>query len=126
MSRLRLRKVLAGDTKAAFGLAFLPLMAFGCVDAKGDYEEYLRRPYIPREAGMADVAQSPCQEVLSGNANGKYFGSCLPKVVGSPFSLSIEQKVRPSADGMTGELDVSFTALKLMATSLADTAGMTN
>src|SRR6188508_3424349 len=115
MSRLPLWKVLGGPSKYALGLGLIPFAAWGCVDARGDYEEYLRRPYIPREAGMADVAQSPCQEVLSQNLDGKYFGSCLPKVVGSPFSLAVEQKVRPSADGTTGEIDVSFTALTLTA-----------
>jgi hypothetical protein len=64
--------------------------------------------------------------VLAQNLDGKYFGSCLPKVVGQPFSLSVEQKVRPSADGTTAEIDISFTALSLMATSMADTAGMAN
>ena len=126
MSRLPLRNVFGGRTKCALGLVLISLGAMGCVDARGDYEDYLRRPYIPREAGMADVAQSPCQEILAQNLDGKYFGSCLPKVVGSPFSLSVEQKVRASADGTTGELDVSFTALSLMATSMADTAGDTN
>jgi hypothetical protein len=63
--------------------------------------------------------------VLAQNLDGKYFGSCLVKAVGLPFSLSVEQTVRPSADGMTGEIDVSFTALTTMATSLSDTAGNT-
>jgi hypothetical protein len=108
------------------GIGLIPLAGFGCVDAKGDYEEFLSRPYVPRDAGMADVAQSPCQEVLAENVDGKYFGACLPKVVGTPFFLSVDQKVRPSADGMTGDLDISFTALTLAATSMADTAGNTN
>jgi hypothetical protein len=101
------------------------LTAVGCVDARADYEEFMQRPYVPRDAGTVDVESSPCLEVLAKNADGQYFGSCLPKLVGSPFFLSVEQKVRPSADGMSGEIDVSFTALKTTATSLADTTGMT-
>ncbi len=125
MTRLPPWKVCRGLTKWALFVGLIPLAASGCVDAKGDYEEYLRRPYVARDAGTVDVGESPCQEVLSHNLDGKYFGTCLPKIVGSPFSLAIEQKVRPSADGMTGEIDISFTALTLMATSLADTAGET-
>ena len=126
MSRLPLWKVFGVPTKCVLGLGLIPWAALGCVDAKGDYEEYLSRPYVPREAGMADVAQSPCQEVLAQNLDGKYFGTCLPKVVGSPFSLSIDQKVRPSADGTTGELDITFSALTLTATSMSDIAGNPN
>jgi hypothetical protein len=125
MTRLPLWKVCRGRTKWALGLGLVAVAAFGCVDAKADYEEYVRRPYVTRDAGMVDVGESPCQEVLSHNLDGKYFGSCLPKIVGSPFALAIEQRVRPSADGLTGEIDVSFTALTLMATTLADTAGET-
>ena len=80
---------------------------------------------VEREAGMADVAQSPCQEVLAQNLNGKYLGSCLVKAVGVPFSLAVEQTVVPSADGMTGELAASFTALRTDAKTMADTAGET-
>jgi hypothetical protein len=112
-------------TKSALFLGLISLAAFGCVDARGDYEEFLRRPYIPRDAGAADIEQSPCQDVLARNIDGKYFGACLPKVVGSPFFLAVEQQVRASPDGMTGEIDVSFTALNVTATSLADTAGTT-
>jgi hypothetical protein len=126
MTRLSLRNERGALTKWAVRLGFIPLAALGCVDAKGDYEEFLRRPYVARDAGTVDVGASPCQEVLAQNVSGKYFGSCLPKVTGSPFSLAVEQTVRPSADGMSGEIDVSFTALMLTATSLSDTAGNTN
>jgi hypothetical protein len=124
MTRLRLRKVCGDLANWALCLG-LASAALGCVDAKDDYEEFLRRPYAAREAGVADVAQSPCQEVLAANVSGKYVGSCFVQASMSSFSLAVEQTVRPSADGMTGEIDVSFTPLKVMATSLADTAGET-
>jgi hypothetical protein len=126
MTRLPLWKVRGGLTKWTLGLGLIAVTALGCIDAKADYEEFIRRPHMAREAGAADVAESPCTEVLSQTVDAKYFGSCIPKLVGSPFFLSVEQKVRPSADGTTGELDVSFTALTLMATSMSDTAGNTN
>jgi hypothetical protein len=125
MARLQLWKVYRRRTNWALCLGALSSSALGCIDAKGDYEDFLRRPYAQREAGSADVGQSPCAEVLAQNLDGKYFGSCLVKAVGLPFSLAVEQVVRPSADGMTAEIDVSFTALTTVATSLADTAGMT-
>jgi hypothetical protein len=117
--------VCVDGAKRALVLGFIALAAIGCVNARDDYEEFLRRPYVARDAGSVDVGESPCQEVLAQNVDGQYFGACLPKLVGSPFFLSVEQKVRPSADGTTGEIDVSFTALTLTATSLADTAGTT-
>lgn len=117
---------MGGVTKRALGLGLISLAAWGCVDPKGDYEEYRSRPYVPREAGTTDVAESPCQEVLAQNLDGKYFGTCIPKLVGSPFFLSVDQKVRPSADGRSGEIDISFTALKLMATNISDTTGDIN
>jgi hypothetical protein len=126
MTRLRLWKVCSGPTKWALCLGLLPVTALACVDARADYEEYLRRPYVPREAGAgADVGESPCQEVLAANVTGKFFGSCLVKAVGVPFSLAVEQTVRAAPDGMTGEIDVSFTPLTTTATSLSDTAGST-
>jgi hypothetical protein len=125
MTRLPLWKVCGGFTKRALCLGLLSLAGFGCVNARDDYEEFLRRPYVPREAGVSDVAESPCQEVLAARTSGKYFGSCLVKAVGVPFSLAVEQAVRPSTDGTTGEIDVSFTALTTTATSLSDTAGNT-
>jgi hypothetical protein len=115
-----------GDFKKwALGLGLLSVGATACVDPKADYEEFLNRPVVVREAGTVDVAQSPCQEVLAQNLNGKYFGSCLVKTVGTPFSLAVEQTVVPSADGMTGEIAVSFTALRTDAKTMADTAGET-
>ena len=125
MTRLRLWKVCGVPTNWALCLGLLSVTAVGCVDARGDYEEYLRRPYVPREAGVADVAESPCQDVLAANISGKFFGSCLVKSVGIPFSLAVEQSVRGAPDGMTGEIDVSFTALTTAATTLSDTAGST-
>ena len=124
MTRLPLWKVCVAGAKWALCLGLIPAAA-GCVDARGDYEEFLRRPYTPREAGVVDVAQSPCQEVLAQNIEAKYFGSCLVKAVGIPFSLAVEQAVRPAGDGTTGEIDVSFTPLTTTATSLADIAGST-
>jgi hypothetical protein len=126
MSRLSLWKVRGKVTMWTLGLSLVSLAAFGCIDAKADYEEFLRRPYAPPDAGSADVEISPCQEVLAKNLDGKYFGSCRPLATGSPFSLVVEQTVRASPDGITGEIDVSFTALTLMATSLSDTAGNKN
>jgi hypothetical protein len=126
MSRLSLWKVRGGITMWTLSLSLFSLAAFGCIDAKADYEDFLRRPYIPPDAGTVDVEVSPCQELLAKNLDGKYFGSCRPQATGSPFSLVVEQAVRTSPDGMTGEIDVTFTALTLMATSLSDTAGNKN
>jgi hypothetical protein len=123
MTRLPLRKVWGSCAKWALCLGLLPAAVFGCVEAKDDYEEFLRRPIASREAGAADVAQSPCGEVLAANVTGKFFGSCFIPSTQLTFSLAVEQTVRPSADGMSGEIDVSFTALTTTATSLADTAG---
>jgi hypothetical protein len=123
MTRLPLRKVCGNLAKGVLCLGLFPLSAFGCVDARSDYDEFLRRPFTPRDAGLVDVGESPCQEVLAADLNGKYFGSCFVKSVNLPFSLSVEQTVRPSADGTTGEIDVAFTPLKTTATSLSDTAG---
>jgi hypothetical protein len=95
------------------------------VNPKADYEEFLARPVVEREAGASDVAQSPCAEVLAQNLDGKYFGSCLVKAVGVPFSLAVEQTVVPSSDGMSGDIAVSFTALRTDAMTMADTAGDT-
>jgi hypothetical protein len=79
-----------------------------------------------REAGVSDVAQSPCQEILAANAGGKFYESCLVRSAGGlPFALVVDQAVRSSADGMTGEIDITFTPLNKAATTLADTAGMT-
>jgi hypothetical protein len=126
MTRLPLRKLRGALTKRTLGLGLIPISALGCVDARADYEDFLRRPYAARDAGTVDVGESPCQEVLAQHVDGKYFGACLPKVTGSPFFLSVEQKVRPAADGLSGEIDVSFTALTLTATNMSDTAGDTN
>jgi hypothetical protein len=125
MTRLPLWNVCGGIFKVVLGLGLLPASSFGCVDARADYEEFLRRPYAQREGGTVDVGESPCQEVLTQNADGRFFGSCLVKAVGVPFSLVVDQVVRPSADGTTGEIDVSFTPLTTVATSLSDTAGST-
>ena len=125
MTRSPLRNVCRGLSKRVLCLGLVPWAVFGCVDPSSDFEEFVRRPFVPREAGTADVAESPCGEVLAQNLDGKYVGSCLVKAVGVPFSLAVEQKVRPSADGMTGEIDVSFTALRTDATNLSDTTGST-
>lgn len=125
MARLSLRNVRCDLKKGALGLGILSVVASGCVDPKADYEEYLNRPVVAREAGTSDVAQAPCAEVLAQNLDGKYFGSCLVKLVGSAFSLAVEQTVVPSADGLSGEIAVSFTALRTDAKTLADTAGDT-
>ena len=122
---LPLRKVYGRFSKGVLCLGLIPCAAFGCVDAKGDYEEFMHRPYAQREAGTSDVGESTCQEVLAQNPSGKFFGTCLVKAVNVPFFLAVEQTVRPSADGMSGEIDVSFTSLTTAATTLADTAGAT-
>ena len=73
MMRLPLRKVCGDLAKGALCLGVIPLAAFGCIDARGDYDDFLHRPFTPREAGVADVAESPCRETLAANLNGKYF-----------------------------------------------------
>ncbi|HMJ50989.1 MAG TPA: hypothetical protein VK540_02910 [Polyangiaceae bacterium] len=123
MSRLPLWNVVRILAKRAPWLGLLPCAMSGCVDPRADYEDFGRRPLAEREAGAVDVGQSPCQEVLKGNLDGKFFGSCFVMVTGQPFFLSVDQAVRPSADGMTGEIDISFAALTLKATTMADTAG---
>jgi hypothetical protein len=123
MTRLPLRKLRGDLTKWVLGVGAFPIAA-GCVDPRSDYEDFLGRPVIQREASTSDVEQSPCRDVLAQDLSGNYFGSCFVKAVMLPFSLAVEQVVRPSADGTTGEIDVSFTALTLMATSLSDTTGM--
>jgi hypothetical protein len=124
MTRLPLSNVCGSVSKWALGLALLAAAALGCVDVRGDYDEFVRRPVIVREAGTVDVEQSPCLDILAQNVDGRYFGSCLVKSVGVPFSLSVTQAVRPAADGGAGgEIDISFTALKTTATTLDDTAG---
>jgi hypothetical protein len=125
MTRFSLWNV-RGDLKNwALGLGLLSSGVSGCVDPKADYEEFVQRPVPVREAGTVDVAQSPCQEVLAQNLDGNYYGSCLIKAVGLPFALSVVRAVRPSADGMTGEIDVSFAALRVDAKTLADVTGPT-
>jgi hypothetical protein len=99
------------------------LMAAGCVDPRADYDEFIERPVIRRDAGTVDVEVSPCQELLAQNLNGKFFAKCMVAAAQSPFALYVEQTVRPSADGTTAELDMSFTALTMTATSLNDTTG---
>ena len=125
MTRFSLSNVRGDFKKWALGLGLLSSGVSGCVDPKADYEEFLLRPVVEREAGVFDVAQSPCQEVLAQNLNGNYYGTCLIKAVGLPFALSVVRAVRPSADGMTGEIDVSFTALRVDAKTLADVTGAT-
>ncbi|MET0592895.1 MAG: hypothetical protein ABW133_09360 [Polyangiaceae bacterium] len=123
MTRLPLWKVRASLTKWVLGVGFFPI-AIGCVDPRADYDEFLARPVTQKDAGNVDVQTSPCQELLSQDLNAQYFAKCFVAAVQAPFLLAVEQTVRPSADGMTGELDMSFTALKTTATSLNDTAGM--
>ena len=125
MTRLSLRNVRGDLKKWSLGLGLFSVAAVGCIDPKADYEEYLARPVPVREAGTADVAQSPCAEVLAQNLNGKYFGSCFVKTAGSAFSLAVDQTVVPSSDGLTGEIAISFTALRTDAKTMADTAGAT-
>ena len=122
MTRLPLWKVRGALTKWVLGVGFF-LIATGCVDPRADYDEFLARPAIERDAGKVDVEVSPCQDLLAQDLNGQYFAKCFVTAVQQPFLLAVEQTVRPSGDGMTAELDVAFTALTTTATSLNDTAG---
>jgi hypothetical protein len=123
MTRLPLWKVRGDLAKWVLGLGGVTMVA-ACVDPRADYDEFVGRPVIQRDAGTVDVEVSPCQELLAQNLSGQYFAKCLVTAVQQPFALAVEQTVRPSADGMTAELDMSFTALTTTATSLNDTAGM--
>jgi hypothetical protein len=125
MTRLSLWNVRGDLKKWVLGLGLLSSVVSGCVDPKSDYEEFVQRPVVLPEAGTVDVVQSPCQEVLAQELDGNYYGSCLIKAVGLPFALSVVRAVRPSPDGTTAEVDVSFTALKVDAKTLADVTGGT-
>jgi hypothetical protein len=104
-------------------LVLVALLTSGCIDPKADYEEYLQRPVPIREAGVSDVTATPCQELLQQDLSGKLYGSCFVKATQSPFSLSVDQTVIPSADGLTGELRMSFAPLIVMATNVSQIAG---
>jgi hypothetical protein len=107
-------------------LSFVPMLALGCIDPKSDYEDFLKRPVVPREAGYSDVGATPCADLLKQELSGRFFGSCYVSAVMLPFSLAIEQTIRPAPDGQSAELDMTFSALTLTATSLSDTAGEPN
>ena len=123
MAPLPLWKVKGAARSWAPGVLLLGISVSGCIDPKADYDEFAARPSAQREGGAVDVQLTPCQELLQASASGKFFASCFVKAVQLPFSLSVEHKVRPSADGMTAEFDVQFTALTTTATNLNDTAG---
>ena len=113
----RSRSVLAG------GLVVLAWSAPGCIDPKSDYEDFATRPLAEREASVADVQLTMCQELLGQNLSGLYYTSCLPKANPAPFALATTLTVTPAEDDMTASLEMSFTPLKLYATSMSDTTG---
>ena len=108
------------------GLVALAWVAVGCISPKDDYADFAARPLAEREASVADVQVSPCQEILSQVVSGSYYTSCLPKELSASFVFVTTQKVTVFEDGTTGTLEMSFTALKVGATSMTETTGPVN
>ncbi len=105
------------------GLVALACSASGCINPKDDYNDFASRPLTQREASVADVQLTPCQELLGQNLSGSYYASCLPATLPAPFALATTQTVTAHEDGMTGTLEMSFAPLKADAMTMSDTAG---
>src|SRR6185295_4025534 len=95
------------------GLVALAWAAVGCISPKDDYADFATRPLAEREASVADVQVSPCQQILSQAVSGSYYTSCLPKELPAPFALATKLNLTASEDGTTGNLKMSFTTLKV-------------
>jgi hypothetical protein len=115
--------VICGQSPAlALGVLLGALGAAGCIDPKADYQDFATRPLAEREASVVDVQRTPCEQLIEQDPSGRYFLSCRPMALPTPFGLSIDQTVTTTADGGSALL-LSFTPLKFGATSLSDTAG---
>jgi hypothetical protein len=111
-------------SKAAFaGTLVLLAWSGGCINPQDAYDDFASRPLSEREAGVVDVALTPCQELLAKNLSGLYYTSCLPKDLPVPFALATQDTITPAPDGKTATLARSFTPLKTAATTMADTVG---
>jgi len=95
----------------------------GCVQPEDDYRAFIARPVTVRDAGVADVTLTRCEDLLRQNLNGVYYTTCRPRDVPVPFALAVNQKVTPAADGKTGTIDLSFTPLQINAATVSDTIG---
>ena len=105
----------------AVALSTSLLASQGCIDPRGDYEDFVARASaIPApEAGAPDtgITGLPCSEVLSSGPSGTFFGACLTTASAgdatSAIYVVVQNDVVPSADGMTAQLTVTQTFLTL-------------
>ncbi len=94
----------------------------GCVDSRGDYDDFKARPFAEplRDAAAPDVPLTACETLLRTNLTGTFYTTCRPKVIPTPFRLAFQQTVTVSDAGI-GELHVSFKLLDITGTSIDDT-----
>jgi hypothetical protein len=95
--------------------------ASGCINPRDDYNDFATRPLIEREASVADVPLTMCQELLGQNLSGLYLTSCLPMEERAPFALASTLTVTPSEDDTTATLEMSIAPLMLGTTNISDT-----
>jgi hypothetical protein len=118
--------IACGPSQAiVFGVFLGALDLAGCVDPKGDYQDFSARPLAEREASIVDVQRTPCQQLIEQDPSGQYFMSCRPMALPTPFGLAITQTLTGSGDAEAAKLVFSFTPLAFGATNLSATAGDT-
>src|SRR5262249_9188904 len=76
----------------------------GCINPRDDYAAFTARPVAVRDAGVADVALTPCQELLNQDLSGLYYTSCRPALLPIPFALATQETITPSADATSATL----------------------
>jgi hypothetical protein len=117
---------IARRSLARLAWALVPVIAAsgtGCINPRDDYTAFSARPIAQREAGLVDVALTPCQELLNQALSGLYYTSCRPALLPIPFALATHETITPSQDGAGAGLAMTFTPLKTTAMSMSETTG---
>src|SRR5436309_8293465 len=125
MTRRSLPVVRVASPKVVFATLLSAFIAAGCIDPKADYQDFASRPLSEREAGLVDVQHTPCQELIEQDPSGRYYLSCRPMALPTPFGLAITQTLTAPSGGGVADFVLSFTPLMFGAANFPQSAGDT-
>lgn len=115
------------SSQALIALASLVGCAIGCVDPKGDYEDYVKATEKYRSSGGSDAALDTSAPTTV--VKGTYYLSCLPNLafgdINKLFRFYVESEYTPMGAG--GSLTLRLTPMRIRddAGNLLPAAGLT-